>query len=316
VDVAAANPNLDNTYYYRTKNSSDAYTFVTWNGAGSSYVVSNGSLPVNSTVTRYIPPTQAFWVRVKTGTSATKMNFTNAMREHRDDNGNLMKAPKQLQLTNLRLRLFNGTESDEMLIYQNAEAGNSYDSYDSPKMLNNSATVPDLYSKVNDERLVINGLNAITDNMEIPLGFGLNAASTLRFKVSELNNLSEGTGIYLLDKVANTQTELKSETEYSFTTTTATSNNESRFSLLFKAPGVTTGTNNTEKEQISVFVNTQNQITIIARPNSNYSIYNALGQLIENGVLNTERETRNEKRVAAGVYVVKVNNQSTRVIVK
>jgi len=316
VDVAAANSNLDNTYYYRTKNSSDAYTFVTWNGAGSSYVVSNGSLPVNSTVTRYIPPTQAFWVRVKTGTSATKMNFTNVMREHRDDNGNLMKAPKLLPATSLRLRLFNGTESDEMLIYQNAEASNGYDSYDSPKMLNNSSTVPDLYSKVNDERLVINGLNAITDNMEIPLGFGLNAASTLKFRVSELSNLPEGTAVYLLDKAANTQTELTPATEYSFTTTESTTNNESRFSLLIKAPGVTTGTTNTARDQVSVFVNTQNQINIIAKPNSNYSIYNAVGQLIENGVINTERETRNTKQKAAGVYVVKVNNQTTRVIIK
>jgi len=315
VDVAAANSNLDNTYYYRTKNSSDAYTFVTWNGAGSSYVVSNGALPVNTTVTRYIPPTQAFWVRVKTGTSTTQMSFTNAMREHRDDNGNLMKARKQDTRASVRLQLINGTENDELLIYEDAAASNSYDAYDSPKMMNNSTTVPDLYSKVNDERLVINGLNAITDNMEIPLGFSLNAASTLKFKISELNNLPQGTSIYLFDKVANTQTELTSAAEYSFTTATATSNNESRFSLLFRAPEVSTGTINTNIDPVSVFVNTQNQIMIIAKPNSKYSIYNAVGQLIENGILNTEREIRSVKQ-KTGVYVVKVANVSKRVIIK
>lgn len=315
VDVTAANPNLDNTYYYRTKNSTDAYTFVIWNGAGSSYVVSNGSLPVNSTVTRYLPPTQAFWVRVKTGTSATKMNFTNAMREHRDDNGNLMKAPGQNTRTNVRLQLQNGTESDELLIYQDAAASNSYDAYDSPKMLNNSTTIPDLYCITGDERLVINGLNTFVYNTELPLGFSLNAAATLKFKASELSNMPAGTKLYLRDKQENSETELTPEAEYIFSTTSATSNNENRFSLLFKTPGVTTGTTNANNERISVFVNAANHITIIAAEKSNYAIYNAMGQLIENGILNSELETRDSK-LAAGVYVVKVDNQSTRVIIK
>jgi len=120
----------------------------------------------------------------------------------------------------------------------------------------------------------------------------------------------------LRDKQENTETELTAETEYAFSTTAATSNNESRFSLLFKASGVTTGTTNANNERVSVFVNTQNQITIIAPEKCNYAIYNALGQLIENGVINTERETRNTKQKAAGVYVVKVGNQTNRVIIK
>ena len=312
-DVATANPNLDNTYYYRTKNTSGAYTFVTWNGAGSSYVVGNGT--ANTTITRYIPPTQAFWVRVKTGTGTTKMYFNNGMREHRDDNGNLMKARKQDNRISIRLQLQNGINADELLIYQDVAASNGYDAYDSPKMMNNSASVPDLYSKVNDERLVINGLNTITDNTEIPLGFSLATAATLKLKASELSNLPEGTKLYLRDKQENKETELTPITEYSFTTTTAIVNNESRFSLVFRAPDATTATANVEKERVSVFVNTQNQITIIAKPNSNYAIYNAVGQLIENGTLSSELQTTNYK-LQTGIFVVKVNNQSTRVIVK
>jgi hypothetical protein len=253
---------------------------------------------------------------VKNGTSSTAMNFTNTMREHRDDNGNLMKAKRQDTRISVRLQLQNGTEADELLIYQDEAASNSYDAYDSPKMMNNSNVVPDLYSKVGDERLVINGLNTLTDNTEMPLGFSLNAAATLKFKASELNNLSEGTKLYLRDKQENKETELTTTTEYSFSTTTATSNNESRFSLLFRAPGSTTDLKETEKLNAQVFVNANNQITIIAPEKAGYSIFNAVGQLIENGVINTERETRNTKQKAAGVYVVKVNNQSTRIIIK
>ena len=314
--VATANPNLDNTYYYRTKNTNitNTYTFVTWNGAGSgSFVVSNGSLPANTSITRHIPPTQAFWVRVKTGTITTKMNFNNGMREHRLDNNNLMKAPKQNTRTNVRLQLQNGTDSDELLIYQDAEASNGYDAYDSPKMMNNSTTVPDLYSKAGDERLVINGLNTLTNNTELPLGFSLNAAATLKLKATELSNLPEGAKVYLRDKQLSTETELTPATEYSFSTTAATTNNETRFSLLFRAPGATTATANVEKERISVFVNKQNQITIIAKAGSPYAIYNAMGQLIENGTLNSGLQTANCK-LQTGILVVKVNNQSTRVV--
>jgi hypothetical protein len=209
----------------------------------------------------------------------------------------------------------NGTESDETLIYFDANAADGFDNYDSPKFMNNSSVTPDLYSKTGAERLVMNGMNAIADNMELPLGFSLNAAAELKFKVGEMSNFAEGTKVYILDKTDSKQTELQPETEYSFSTTAATTNNESRFSLLFRAPGVTTDIDNTSKLSAQVFVNAANQITIIAAEKANYSIYNAVGQLIENGILNTKRETRNNK-LAAGVYVVKVNNHSTRVIVK
>lgn len=316
-DVAAANPNLENTYYYRTKNTNIAntYTFVTWNGAGSgSYVVSNGSLPVNTIITSSIPPTQAFWVRVKSGTETTNMNFNNGMREHRLDNNNLMKARKQDTRTSLRLQLHNGTESDEMLVYIDGEASNNYDAYDSPKMMNNSASVPDLYSKIGNEQLVINGLKEIVDNMELPLGFSLNAAASLKLKVNEISNLPVGTRVYLRDKVDIAEIELTPEKEYTFSTA-ATTNNESRFSLLFKTPSVTTGTSNVYNERISIFVNAQNEIVIFANENSNYAIYNTVGQLIENGILNSEHRIQNSN-LFAGVYIVKVGNQSTRVIVK
>jgi len=323
-DVAAANPNLENTYYYRTKNTLDGYTFVTYNGAGSgSYVVGNGT--ANTTITRFIPPTQAFWVRVKSGTASTTMSFTNAMREHRDDNGNLMKAPRQNMRTSVRLQLQNGTESDELLIYQDAAASNGYDAYDSPKMLNNSATTPDLYTKAGDEKLVINGLQTITENMELPLGFSLNAPSTLKIKATELSNLPEGTAVYLLDKVANTQTELTPATEYSFTTTESTTNNESRFSVLFKAPGITTDNINPENMDVLIYVNADNKIVINTLENQYYYLYNSVGQKISAGKTSKNNTIINLSVKSAtqsftGVYIVKliINNSEIikRVIIK
>jgi hypothetical protein len=243
------------------------------------------------------------------------MSFTNAMREHRLNNGDLMKAPKHNERTRLRLQLVNGTETDEILVYFDANATNDYNDYDSPKMMNNSATTPDLYTKAGSERLVINGLNAVTDNMELPLGFSLNAAASLKLKATEMSNFPTGTRIYLLDKVESSQVELLPETEYSFKTTTATTNNEGRFSLIFRTSGSTTGVENTEKLNAQVFVNAANQIVIIAPEKAKYTIYNAVGQMIENGQTTAELQTVKCK-LQTGVYMVKVNNQSTRVIIK
>jgi len=71
-----------------------------------------------------------------------------------------------------------------------------------------------------------------------------------------------------------------------------------------------------------------NQITIVAPEKSTYSIYNAVGILLENGVVNLNQrsstngdkpETINTK-LPAGVYVVKVSdngkNYSSRLIIK
>jgi hypothetical protein len=315
-DVAAANANIDNTYYYRTKNIDNSYAFVTWNGAGNTFVNSRGGT-ANTTITRFIPPTQAFWVRVKTGTSATKMYFNNDMREHGINDGNLMKAPRQDTRTSVRLQLINGTERDELLIYQDAGASNEYDSYDSPKILNNSSIVPDLYSIAGDERLVINGLNAITENMELPLGFTLKSAAMLKMKATELNNLPEGMQVYLLDKTANTQTQLTPETDYSFTTTEATTNNESRFSLLFKAPGAITGIgeSNQEKERISVFVNSHNEIVIRANEDISFSIYNVAGQQIVTGKTKSNSQSYTSK-LSTGVYLVRVGSVIKRLVIR
>lgn len=314
-DVATANPNLSKTFYFRSKNSNvtSGYTFVTYNGLTNEYVSSNGT--ANTSITRYIPPTQAFWVRVNSGTSTTQMNFTNAMREHRDDNGNLMKAPAMNGNAKLRLQLLNGNESDETLIYFDSNATNGFNEYDSPKMFNNSSIVPDLYTKTGNEKLVINGLNTITENMELPLGFSLNSAASLKLKATELSNLPEATRVFLLDKSETRETELTPETEYNFSTTEATVNNESRFALIFRAPGTTTGVDNTAKLNAQVFVNENNQISIIAPEKSNYAIYNAVGQLMENGAITSNSQTSNFKH-AVGVYIVKVGSYSTRVIVK
>jgi hypothetical protein len=86
--------------------------------------------------------------------------------------------------------------------------------------------------------------------------------------------------------------------------------------LILRSPGAITGIENGNADKFHVYANSNRQIVIMAPVKSNYAIYNAVGQLMENGAITSNSHTSTFK-YTAGVYVVKVgNNQSTRVIVK
>jgi hypothetical protein len=177
------------------------------------------------------------------------------------------------------------------------------------------ALKPEIFTQIGNEKLVINGLNTIPYNTEIPLGLVTKQVGNFSIAANELLNFESGTRVILKDKLNPAiETELTPETVYNFNAPITAASTD-RFSLIFRAPGVTTGSNNIGNVKTQVFVNAVNQITIVAPEKSSYSIYNAVGQIVENGRPTSNSQTSNFK-LSAGVYVVKVNNQSTRVIVK
>lgn len=302
----AVNSGISTSFWYRTRNTDGVYIFVTQNGTSGEVV---GGTTANTTITSKIPPMQGFWVRVNENLDKTTYNttltFKNAMRSHADNAGNKLKAPRAInERMRIRLQLSNGTATDEALVYFDADAVNAFDNYDSPKMLNNSAIMPDLYTKAGNERLVINGLSRVTDDLEVALGFSLNTAANLKLKTTEISNFDGNTKVYLLDKVANTQTELLPETEYTFSTSTPTTNNESRFSLLFRAPGTSTDVDSVEKPEVLVYVNADKRIAIMAPEKCKYYILNLMGQQMTAGI--TTQSTLLTAPFAKGVYIVKV----------
>ena len=295
------------TMWYRTKEGG-VYKFYTF--------VANGSAGVGSpaTVTNKIPPMQAFWVRVNTvGTGSIAVD--NNMRAHKDVTGNIMKAPSQTAQKLLRLQISNGTNTDETVLYFNANALDAFDQFDAPKRSNEEFSIPEIYTQIGTEQLVINGMNELKYNIEIPIGFSTTQANDFSISANEISNFEAGTKVILLDKQNPTvETELTPETAYNFSAP-ITAASTGRFSLIFRTAGNTTGIENTTKLNAQVFVNAANQITIIAPEKSNYAIYNAVGQLIENGMTKSELQAVNYK-LQTGIYVVKVNNQTTRVIIK
>ena len=66
-------------------------------------------------------------------------------------------------------------------------------------------------------------------------------------------------------------------------------------------------------------MNAANQITIVAPEKATYSIYNAMGQKMDEGKTTSNHQTTNSK-LSPGVYVVRVSNDgkelTSSVIVK
>ena len=257
-----------------------------------------------------IAPMQAFWVKAKAVGTLTLNNTL--VRSH--NNTNRLKAPaaKNTDRQRVRLQVSNGTKTDEALIYFDAAASNTFDDFDSPKYAEPSS-VMQIFSKINNEKLVINGMNAIVLDTPIPVGFIAGNATAFSLKANEISNIPSGFRVVLKDNANQAETDLTDGTAtYNFSPATTVAE---RFSIIFRSPSSPTGFENINKPSVQVFVNAVNQITIIAPEKSNYAIYNAMGQLMENGKLNAELQTVKCK-LQTGIYVVKVGNQSNRVIIK
>ncbi|MCX6309202.1 MAG: T9SS type A sorting domain-containing protein, partial [Bacteroidia bacterium] len=294
--VSAENTGLLTTAWFRTKNNSGGYIFATVNVATPSSPVIVAVDP-NTTITTKIPPMQAYWVRVN-AVGSTTYTVNNLMRSHADNTGNKFKAPASAQIKQplLRLQVSNGTDADETVVLFNANATNGMDMFDSPKMSNNSASIPEIYTQVGNENLVINGMKEITYNTEIPIGFSTLTANDFSISANEVANFEAGTKVILIDKLNPTV-----ETD--------------RFSLLFRAPGTVTSAKNITKMNAQVFVNAANQITIIAPPKTTYSIFNAMGQKQNGNILGSSKTTI-ENAFGAGVYFVELTVNGRREIQK
>jgi len=305
----ATKTNLNATMWYRTKEGS-VYKFYTYNGTSAGY--GGGQVGVPANVSNLIPPMQAFWVRVEGGPGS--LAFTNTMRSHLSGTNPLKaKAVNNSVQPLLRLQVSNTINTDEAVVYFNANASNSLDAFDSPKMTNANAAIPEIYTTVNNENLVINGMNSIPYDTEIALGFTPGSASSFSIKASEVSNFETGTQIFLKDYATGTIQDITDGTPYTFVPDNTVAPAQ-RFTLLFKAASISTVVNSVDGD------NGGNSAVIVTRNANNYISVNCVGGLTgQNSVavynevgkkLLATQLTRSitvlDNQFAAGVYLVVV----------
>ena len=299
--------NALNTIWYRT---------ATWDAVHSKYVYtfqtcllnSNGSYlgtPVLTTPT--IAPMQAFWVR--SSTNGSTLDFSTAAQSHQS--ANPLKAPEARSLSQemLRLQVTNSDAiADETVLYFNPNASNNFDSYDAQKMFNNSASVAEIYTVAGTDELAINGLNTIPYDIEMPLGFNTVAAGTFSIKASQIANFALGTQVILKDyaDVSNPViSDLSDGSSYSFNSG-ATSNNTSRFALIFRAPSVATGINSGNNS--NVWISSRNGQLVVNGTTNNKTmleVFNAVGQkVISRNMIGSTIDLNTS--LVSGAYLVRV----------
>ncbi len=297
---------IESTMWYRTKSSTN-FVFDTFNATAGVGTNNNGY----GAVTGLVAPLQAFWVRVTAGNTGT-LGFDNTMRSHQDQSVTTNRL-KDRALVNtqqvLRLQVSNAVSSDEAIVLFNPNASDGFDAYDSEKMSNDDVTIPEIYTLAGTEQVAINGLNSVTVDEELPLGFTTGTSNTFTIKASEISNFNADTRIVLRDNLLNTEQDLTDGTTYSFTSdATSTS---TRFSVVFKSASVTTGIiNNTKSNQSLLIYKNGNNLITINRNEANregmVTISNAIGQKLYSSST-TGKTTVIDKSFVSGVYLVTVN---------
>ncbi len=295
-DAVATAVNIEPTIWYRTKVDANPYSFITYNAPSGVSVPAGGS-------DGYIPPMQAFWVKAK---AAGTLQFTNAMRVQSADATTVLRAPKINNTKIVRIQISNGTISDEAAIYFNENATDAYDRYDSPKFSNTNPVV-EIFSPVETKHLVINGLNEMRYDTEIPIGFMSNSASNLSISATEMSNFEFGTRLILKNNRTLAENELSVGTTINFSTQDATISTD-LYSLIFRAPGNSTDIEKAATHNTQVYVNAANQITVKFNQDSENAVvkvYSAIGQLITHKVI-TQSSTLLNNISEAGVYFVSI----------
>jgi len=295
--------------WYRTKEVG-GYKFYTYNGTAAAY--GGGEIGVPAYVSNLIPPMQAFWVRVQGGLGT--LAFTNNMRSHLVGT-NPIKAPSASKSTQqvLRLQVSNSINTDEAVVYFNPNASDAFDTFDSPKMTNGNAAIPEIYTVAGTEQLVINGLKTLPSVLELPLGFTTGQSNTFTIKASEISNFAADTRIYLVDKVLNTDQELTADAVYSFTSDKVSTTD--RFALIFKTPSITDGLNAVDEGSFWISGNSTNEIIVhgLSDAKTAVEIYNEVGQKLVSNTLMAANKALRTPRLVPGVYMVTVSSEGKKI---
>jgi hypothetical protein len=297
--IATASNTLT-TIWYRTK-TNDTYAFHTFNASGG--------VGTPTGVTGIIPPMQAFWVRVNSG--GGNLTFNNSMRSHGTGSTPLkVKNGTKTEQKIVRLQVTNGTNTDETVVYFNPEASDNFDTYDSPKMANANASIPEIYTLAGTEEVAINGLSDLLINKELPLGFSTGETNTFTIRANEISNLDGNCNIILKDKLLGHEQDLSYAQAYSFTSEPGKTSN--RFSIIFRTPSTVTELNETENGQdMKILENANNQIEVLCVNNNCMNrqivVYNSIGQLLTSKPL-TANKTVIQLPKQPGIYIIMCKN--------
>ena len=316
-EASAASANVYSTIWYRTKVAGD-YEFWSYNAAGNVAVApgwNNGTLTGYYSLA-YIPPVQAFWVRLKDGVSSGTIDFDNDLRSHADHTSNILKSAVVEETSEygeqqmIRMVVSGNQNIDEALIYVHDKAQDNFDDYDSDKWFTGRGVEIFTLPIAENRELVINGLSGISDNMEVPIGFRSDEGGSFSFSAKEIQNL-DNFDVFLRDKWQNLEFNLRTDGIYNFTSAQAV--NTERFSIRFGRLDDQTDNNgliaysDVEKNIVAIYNGDDTEVV---------KVYDVAGRVIAVQNIAPKTPTIIEGNIKKGVYILCVRNYSIKVVVK
>ena len=319
-DDAASSANVYSTIWYRTV-VAGAYEFWSYNAAGNVGVAPgwNDGTPTGAYSLSYIPPLQAFWVRIKDGASSGVITFANDRRSHADHASNVLKSAETTDAGErrlLRIALKGDKNTDETLIYTDSRAEYGFDNYDSDKMFAGVGVELFTFPADQNRELVINGLPVISDGSEVTLGFQTDEGGNLSLHVREMLNFGS-LDVYLRDRWRGVEHRLDAENPYLFTS--GSEYNTERFSVMFRSSA--TGNDlvaNDENGFLRAYSDTEGNIIVwYGGPDDcMVTVYDMLGNrlAVQNVTPNTPTVVKG--KFAKGVYVLRTGKYATKVAIQ
>jgi autotransporter-associated beta strand protein len=314
---AVTKTDISTTMWYRsaTSNSSGAMVFDT-------YVAGAGGIGTNlngTGVSNLIPPMQAFWVRVNSGSTTGSLTMDNSMRAHFTSiNGSVagLKSTSNERDLFLRMNLLQANKKDQLIVYVNETATNGFDQFDGEKMM--QAGMPQFYTSAAGKKITINGLNSAKKQQALPITMELPTTGVHSFVIEDLE-ISNGL-VWLEDKQEEIMQALEPGTVYEFYANSGI--NAERFVLHFQLIDNTTpinvynevnGSANFSGKGASVHAEAAG-VVVIKLPATtegitDIQIRDAAGRLVYTGSTNT-LETSVQLEQANGIYYVTLNGTS------
>lgn len=206
-DYVTFSGSVSNTVYYTTGNKWATYL----TGAGGT----NGGA-------RYIPPLQGFFV--KANATSASVDFTGANVKVHSTQGRYKKGSDSQEETKgdiiypkVKLELTGNNTADETIVWFNENATTGYDEkYDGFKLFSSDASFGQLYSILNGNQFVINGIPLPSSTLTVPLGIMIPQSGVYSLDKKVLEVL-DNYNVSLIDKMnGNYTVDIKSVNSYSF----------------------------------------------------------------------------------------------------
>lgn len=298
-----ATTNMRNALWFRTYDEvNKVMTFHT-------YADGDG---VPSSTSGIIAPMQAFWVKVHADGSNGALKYSTGYRAHKSGTSNPLKVKAAELRPRLRLEVSNGTTADETLIVAKSYASDGLDAYDVEKMSNDNPAIPELYSLVQNQEMVINSMCELSAGSEVKLGFRPGRAGEFTLKVTQLENIESE--VVLLDISTGSEVVLGLHTDYRFSSDADVTND--RFKLEFRVPGTITGINDLNSG-LRVFTGKDRRLVVQLDYWSETDlicVYNLSGQqLVSLSVSGSV--TLVDQPLDNGIYIVRVNDKSRKIVI-